>query len=223
MRPRMPWRRRCPNDPLANGKGSQLRLAFPGIVVAARQHGETAVIARVLSDEFGLVAGYVAGGRGRRMRPVVIPGNRVAAELSARSDRELPFLRLELVESRGPWLGEPLAAAALGWVTALTALALPERNPYPALYQALGGTLDAICRAPSARGWLRAVVGYEALVLRELGYGGSAPPAEADLGDLLEMFARQAEPLDRYLLADRKGDGMSARAILGARLERLRA
>ncbi|MFA9200732.1 MAG: recombination protein O N-terminal domain-containing protein [Cypionkella sp.] len=200
-----------------------MQLAFPAILVAARQHGETAVIARVLSEQFGLVAGYVAGGRGRRLRPGVIPGNRVAAEISARSDSQLPFLKLELVESRGPWLGEPLAAAAIGWATALTALSLPERNAYPALYQALGATLDAICHAPSARGWLRALVGYEALVLRELGYGGAPPAPQADLDALLEMFARGAAPLERYLLADRRRDGMAARAILGERLERLRA
>ena len=200
-----------------------MHLTFPAILVAARQHGETAVIARVLTEEHGLVAGYVAGGRGRVLRPVVIPGNRVAAELSAKSDSQLPFLKLELVESRGPWLGEPLAASAIAWVTALTALALPERNPYPSLYSALGATLDAVCHAPSARGWLRALVGYEALVLRELGYGGGAPPQEADLEALLQMFARTAAPLERYLLADRRGDAMALRAMLGERLEKLRA
>lgn len=200
-----------------------MQLSFPAIVVAARQHGETAVIARVLSEEHGLVAGYVAGGRGRLLRPVVIPGNRVAADLSAKSDSQLPFLKLELLESRGPWLGEPLAASAIAWVTTLTAMVLPERNAYPSLYQALGATLDAICHAPSARGWLRALVGYEALLLRELGYGGAQPPQEADLDALLQMFARTAVPLERYLLADRKGDGMATRAMLGERLEKLRA
>ncbi len=200
-----------------------MRLTFPAIVVAARQHGETAAIVRVLSEEHGLVAGYVAGARGRHLRPVLIPGNRVAAELSARSDSQLPFLKLELEESRGPWLGEPLAAAAIAWVTTLSAAVLPERNAYPQIFSALSATLDAICHAPSARGWLRAVIAYEALVLRELGYGGRAPPGEADLGALLKMFAAQGPVLDRHLLADRKGDAMAARTMLGARLEKLRA
>ena len=115
-----------------------MHLTFPAILVAARPHGETAVIVRVLSEDYGLVAGYVAGGRGRVLRPVVIPGNRVAVELAAKSDSQLPFLRLELVESRGPWLGEPLAANAIAWVTTLTALVLPERNAYASLYSALG-------------------------------------------------------------------------------------
>ena len=199
-----------------------MHLTFPAIVVATRPHGETAAIARVLSEEFGLVAGYVAGARGRHLRPVLIPGNRVAAELSARSEAQLPFLKLELTESRGPWLGEPLPAAAIAWVTTLTAAVLPERNPYPKLFSALGGTLDAICHAPSARGWLPGVLAYEALILRELGYGGAAPKGEADLSALLEMFAVGGAPLERYLLADRKGDAMASRAMLGERLEKLK-
>ena len=198
-----------------------MHLSASAIVVAARPHGETASIARVLSEEFGLVVGYVAGGRGRHLRPVLIPGNRVAAQLSARNDSQLPFLKLELVESRGPWLAEPLAAAAITWVTTLAAAALPERSPYPSIYAAVGATLDAICHAPSARGWLPAVIAYEALMLRELGYGG-ARPAEADLEGLLAVFARQAVPLERYLLADRKGNAMAARAMLGERLEKLK-
>lgn len=199
-----------------------MHLRAPAILVSARSHGETAVIARLLTEDFGLVAGYVAGGRGRQLRPVLIPGNVVELELRGRSDSQLPFARLELRESRGPWIGEPLAAAAIGWVCALTATVVPERNPYPSLFSALSATLDAICHAPSARGWLRALVAYEALALRELGYGGSQPGGEAELEALLEIFARHAAPLERYLLADRRGDVMAARAMLGERLERIR-
>lgn len=198
-----------------------MHIRAPAIVLAARANGETAVVARMLTHDHGMIAGYVAGGRGRRLRPVVIPGNLVAAELRAKSDSQLPFARLELVASRGPWLSEPLPAAAIGWACALTATALPERNPYPSLYEALAGLLDAICNAPSARGWLRGLIAYEALLLRELGYGGSAPPAEAELGAVMELFARQAAPLERYLLADRRGDVMAARTMLGQRLERM--
>lgn len=198
-----------------------MNFRAPAILLAARPHGETAVIARMLTEEHGLVAGYVAGGRGRQLRPVVIPGNVVEADLRARSDSQLPFARLELVQSRGPWLAEPLPAAAIGWVTALTATALPERNAYPNLYSALAALLDAICHAPSARGWLRALVSYEALLLRELGYGGAQPPSEAGLESLLEIVAAQGPLLERYLLADRRGDVMAARTMLRERLAKM--
>jgi DNA repair protein RecO (recombination protein O) len=198
-----------------------MHLRAPAILLAARPHGETASIARLLTEEFGVVAGYVAGGRGRRLRPVTIPGNLVELDLSARSDSQLPFARLELLASRGPWLGEPLPAAAIGWATALTATALPERNPYPTLYQALAALLDAICHAPSARGWARALLAYETLLLRELGYGGSSPPAVDDLPTVLAALDRLAGPLDHYLLADRRGDVMAARARLRDLLGRM--
>lgn len=197
-----------------------MNLRAPAILVAARPHGETAVIARLLTEEHGLVAGYVAGGRGRVLRPVVIPGNLVEVELRAKSDSQLPFARLELVRSCGPWLTEPLAAGAIGWATALTAAVLPERNAYPTLYTALAALLDAVCHADAAREWLRALIAYEALVLRELGYGG-APPAEVGLEALLELFARQGPAIERYLLADRRADVMAARTMLGERLGRM--
>lgn len=196
-----------------------MHLRAPAILLAARPHGETAVIARVLTEGHGVVAAYVAGGRGRAMRPVVIPGNRVDLQLAARSDSQLPFARLELVESRGPWLGEPLAAAGIAWACALTATALPERHAYPTLYQGLDGLLQAICHAPSARGWAAALVGYEALLLRELGYGGEQPSGDFDR--MLEAMDRLAGPLDHYLLADRRGDVMAARTRLRELLGRM--
>ncbi|HYD24811.1 MAG TPA: recombination protein O N-terminal domain-containing protein [Croceibacterium sp.] len=198
-----------------------MHLRAAAILLAARPHGETAVVARMLTEEFGVVAGYVAGGRGRRLRPVLIPGNRVELQLSARSDSQLPFARLELVESRGPWLGEPLPAAAIGWACALTATALPERQPYPPLYEALGGLLSAICHAPSARGWAGALAGYEALLLRELGYGGGAARSRGDFAQDLVELDRLAGALDHYLLADRRGDVMAARARLRELLGRM--
>jgi len=197
-----------------------MHLTAPAILIAARPHGETAVIARLLTEESGVVAAYVAGGRGRQLRPVVIPGNVVQAEIRAKSDSQLPFARLELVRSRGPWLSEPLSSAAIAWATALTAAALPERNPYPTLYAALGGLLDAICSADAARQWVEALAIYEALLLRELGYGGERP-AIADLGQALEILDRQEPLIARYLLADTRADVLAARQLLRQRLARM--
>ncbi len=198
-----------------------MNLRAPAIILSARPHGETAVIVRVLTRAEGMVAAYVAGGRGRTLRPVVMPGNLVAADIRSKSDTQLPFARLELVQSRGPWLSEPLPAAAISWVCALSATVMPERNPYPGLYSALSALLDAICNAPSARGWAEALVTYEMLVLRELGYGGSARPDSADFAAVMAAFEALAQPIEHYLLADRKGDVMAARTLLGARLARI--
>ena len=198
-----------------------MHVRAPAILVAARQHGETAVVARFLTEDYGLIAGYVAGGRGRQLRPVVIPGNLVDLQLSARSASQLPFARIELVISRGPFLSEPLPAAAIGWVCALTATALAERHPYPRLYEALGAALEAICNAPSARLWVSALVGYETLLLRELGYGGEGARPTGDLPEVIAVMDRLTGPLEHYLLADRRGDVMAARARLRELLGRM--
>lgn len=198
-----------------------MQFRAPAILVAARQHGETAVIARFLTGEFGLVAGYVAGGRGRNLRPVMIPGNGVEVQLSAKSDSQLPFARVELTDSRGPWLGEPLPAAAIGWLTALTASALPERQPFPQLFEALDAALSAVCHAPSARGWAGALAGYEILLLRELGYGGADRRPDGDMAQVLEAMDAIGPSLEHYLLADRAGGVMAARQRLRELLGRM--
>lgn len=199
-----------------------MQVRTSAIVCATRPHGETAGIVRLLTADHGLVAAYVAGARGRDLRPVLVPGNLVEAELRAKSDSQLPFARLELTTSRGPWLSEPLAAAAIQWGTTLTATALPERQPYPALYAALTAVLDAVCHAPSARGWLPGLLAYETLLLRELGYGGGAlPPEPTDWPTTLAAFDRLGTALARYPLADRRGDAMGARVMLRERLARI--
>ena len=148
-----------------------MRSETQAIVCALRNHGEHGGIVRLMTPEQGLIAAYVRGARGRRMRPVLIAGNVVQAQLSARTETQLPQATIELVHSRGPLLSEPLPVAAIDWATVLTATALPEGQPYPPLYQALEGLLDAIEAAPSAAGWGAALVRYELLLLAELGFG----------------------------------------------------
>lgn len=148
-----------------------MRSKTQAIVCALRNHGEHGAIVRLITPDQGLIACYVRGARGRRMRPVLIAGNLVEARLSARTEVQLPQAEIELLHSRAPLLSEPLSAAAIEWATALTATALPEGHSYPALYQALGGLLDAIEAAPSANGWGVALIRYELLLLAELGFG----------------------------------------------------
>ena len=148
-----------------------MRIEAQAIVLSLRAHGEHGAVVRLMTAEHGLQAAYVRGARGRRMRPVLIAGNLVAAVLSSRTDTQLPQATVELTHSRGPLHGEPLPAAAIEWATALTATALPEAQPYPRLYSALDALLAAIEAAPSASGWGAALVRYELLLLAELGFG----------------------------------------------------
>lgn len=197
-------------------------IRVPAILCASRAHGEHGAVLRLLTPQHGLVAAYLSGAHSREARPLLIPGNLLEAELRARGDSQLPSARIELVASRGPWLAEPLASAAIGWACALTAATLPEGHPFPALHSALGALLDAICHAPSARGWARALASYEVLLLREAGYGTApAPPPDEDWATLLARLDRQGLAIGNRLLADRRRDVMAARAILLERLKRM--
>lgn len=148
-----------------------MRISTPAIVVALRPHGEHGAVVRLMTPEHGLQACYVRGARGRRLRPVLLPGNQVETTLSARTETQLAQGSVELIHSRGPLLQEPLPAAAIDWACALTATALAEAQPYPRIYDALDGLLAAVEAAPSAAGWGAALVRYELLLLAELGFG----------------------------------------------------
>lgn len=174
-------------------------LITPALVCGVRSHGEHGAIARLLTPGHGLLAGYVRGGRSRALRPVLLPGNSVKAEFRARTEEQLASLTVELEHSRAPLLSEPLPAAAIDWVCALTAAALPEGTPYPALYQALDGVLGAVDAAPAARGWAVALVRYELLLLAELGFGLDLGRCAATGGvqDLAYVSPRSAAAVSR--------------------------
>ncbi len=148
-----------------------MHLDTDAILIAVLHHGEHGAIVRTLTPQDGVQAGYVRGGRSRRLRPVLMPGNIVAARYRSRGDTQLPQLTVELVTSRAPLLGDPLAAAAIEWTCALAAAALPEAQSYPAIHAGLHGVLRAIESAPRAQGWAAALVRYELLLLGELGFG----------------------------------------------------
>ena len=148
-----------------------MHLIADAIVLAVRTHGEHGAVARALTPADGVQAGYVRGGRSRRIGPILQPANLIRGEWRARSDEQLPALTVELLHSRAALFAAPLPAVAIEWLAALTADALPEAQPFPRLHAALAGVLDAIEAAPAARGWAGSIARYELLLLAELGFG----------------------------------------------------
>lgn len=148
-----------------------MHLRAEALILSIRQHGENGVVVRALTQDHGVQPGYVRGGRSRQIRPILQPGNFVQGEWRARTEDQLSGLTVELIHSRAALHDQPLPAAALDWLAVLTTTALPEGQPYPTLYTALGAVLDAVEAAPAARGWATALVRYELLMLAELGFG----------------------------------------------------
>lgn len=208
-----------------------MHLETEGLVCGVLSHGEHGTVVRILTPDHGLIAAYVRGGRGRRIRPILIRGNLVAAQLRSRTDSQLPQAAVELAHSRAPIFSEPLPAGAIEWSTALVTAALPERQPYPRLYQAMTGLLEAIEAAPAARGWGAALARFELLLLAELGYGRSTSELPAWLRDgrptnwaeVLAALEISGDDLFRELLGGRTQSLRDSRARLVDRLRRASA
>jgi DNA repair protein RecO (recombination protein O) len=198
-----------------------MHLETQAIICAVRAHGEHGAIVRALTPGEGIQPGYVRGGKSRRLRPVLVPGNLVAADYRSRTEEQLAHLSVEMIHSRAFLLSEPLASAGLEWATALTAAALPEGQPYPRLFEGLDGLLNAIEAAPSARGWAAALVRYELLLLGELGFGLDAEELRDFPAATREGLRLTGDRLARDLLTDRQAEVLAARERLIERLKRM--
>ena len=148
-----------------------MHLTTPAIVCAILPHGEHGAVVRFLTPDHGLVAGYIRGGRSRALRPVLQPGNGVQVSLRARTDTQLAAATVELTAARAALATSAAGLAALTWLTGLTATALAEAVPHPALYRTLDAISAAIAAGAGALALGEAVVRYENLLLTELGLG----------------------------------------------------
>ena len=139
-----------------------------GIILGARRHGESSVIAEIMTRTRGRHLGLVRGGRSRRMQPVLQPGNSVQVTWRARLDQHLGTYQVEPTVLRAAALME--SATAVYGVQALAALLrlLPERDPHPHLYEALGIILENL-RDPQSAGEL--FIRFELAMLEDLGFG----------------------------------------------------
>lgn len=139
-----------------------------GIVVGTRRHGEADIILEVMTAEHGRHLGLVKGGRSRRLRPILQPGNTLALTWRARLHEHLGNFRAEPVAERSAGLMES-RAAAFGLALASAHLRLlPERDPHPRLFHAFAGMLECFDR-PLLGAEL--MVRFELLLLDELGVG----------------------------------------------------
>ncbi len=143
----------------------------PALLLSALPHGETAVIARVLSADQGVVAAYVHGGRGRRLRPVLQTGNRLALDLADGGGQRLPVAGVHLLAANLAMLHGPAAIEMVGHVCGLLAALLPEAVAQPRLF-AMADALLAGAGAGAAGPVLgAALVRLELALLAELGLG----------------------------------------------------
>jgi DNA repair protein RecO (recombination protein O) len=139
-----------------------------GIILGVRRHGESSAIVELLTRGHGRHLGLVRGGAGKRMRPLLQPGNSVTAVWRARLDEHLGYYQVEGMQMRAAAL---LASShAVYGVTHLASVArlLPERDPHEDIYEMLDHTLDDFDDAGQAAVHL---IKFELAMLAELGFG----------------------------------------------------
>jgi DNA repair protein RecO (recombination protein O) len=137
-------------------------------VLTARPYAETGAIIEVLTRTRGRFAAHVAGGASRRIRPFLQPGARVIFHYRARTAEQLGAAAVEPVgEGPSSLFDDPLALAGLSAASAVTAGALPEREPHPGAFLAFEALSHAFA-APEV--WPAVFVRFEAGLLQELGF-----------------------------------------------------
>lgn len=170
-----------------------------GIVLAARRHGESALIVELLTREHGRHAGLVRGGQGRKLRTVCQIGNRVAAQWKARLAEHLGALDCELLHGHAARvIDDPARLACLAAAAAVAAAALPEREPHPRLFAGLSGLLGSL---DADHGWAVLYVEWELMLLAELGFGLD-----------LSRCAATGSTADLVYVSPRSGQAVSAEA-----------
>jgi DNA repair protein RecO (recombination protein O) len=137
-------------------------------VLGVRRHGETSAIVELMTRGHGRHLGIVRGGAGSRLRPVLQPGNSVGAVWRARLDEHLGTYTVEGLRLRAAQLmAAPHALYGLTHAAGLARL-LPERDPHPAVLDALTALLDGF---EEPRRAAAALVRFELMMLGELGFG----------------------------------------------------
>ena len=140
------------------------------IVLNVRPHGETSVIASLLTTGRGRHAGLVRGGRSRRHAGVLQAGNLVKARWRARLADQLGTFVIEPEEAVvAAILGDRLRLACLASACALAERTLAERLPCKPLFDATEVLVQQLRR--NVRYWDAAYVRWELGLLHVLGYG----------------------------------------------------
>ncbi|WP_197042005.1 DNA repair protein RecO [Sandarakinorhabdus oryzae] len=171
----------------------------PALVVALAPHGEHAVVGRFLSAEQGLVAAYVQGGRGRKLRAVLQPGNRVALDLVTKSAGQLAFATVHPLTTNLALMHGPAALALVDYLASLAAATLPEGEPQPQLYPLFDALFGAAAAGALAADVGPALVRLELALLAELGIGLdlASCAATGTTGDLAFVSPKSRQAVSR--------------------------
>jgi DNA repair protein RecO (recombination protein O) len=139
-----------------------------GIILGTKRHGESSVIAEVMTRERGRHQGLVRGGRSAKMQPLLQIGNQVEVTWRARLDEHLGQFQIEPLAFHAARLMENMMALNGLQLLASHLRLLPDRDPHPQLYEALVAILEHFDEAVLAT---ELMARFEMRLLDELGFG----------------------------------------------------
>lgn len=139
-----------------------------GIIIGVRRHGESSVIAELMTPDRGRYLGLVRGGRSRKHAATLQAGNSVDVTWRARLEEHLGNFTLELTKARAADLINDRVRLYAAQLLCDHLRLLPERDPHDLLLgmviQILDGELDQQELAI-------ALTRFEFALLEELGFG----------------------------------------------------
>jgi DNA repair protein RecO (recombination protein O) len=180
-----------------------------GLVLSTRKHGESALIASLLSPAQGRHLGLIRGGQSSRRQGALQPGHLVDAVWRARLEAHLGTYTLEPVHDfAARVLEDPLRLKGLAAAMALLDASLAEREAHAAIFEdtlallrVMEATGEATGQGPGAAdaAWTAAYVRWELKLLDCLGFGLdlSCCAATGATEDLIYVSPRSGRAVSR--------------------------
>ena len=138
-----------------------------GFVLNRRSHGETAAIVSILTRAHGRHAGLIHGGQGVRKSGLLQVGSRLNVMWRGRLSEHLGTFEADAMATNiGYIIEDPGRVAALQAATSLLHMALPEREPYPELFDGFEALSDAL----TGEAWAHGYIFWEFAFLQSLGF-----------------------------------------------------
>lgn len=168
-----------------------------GIVLSTRKYGENALIVSVLTREHGRTSGLVRGGAGKRLSPILQPGNLIHVEWKGRLEEHLGQMSVEMEEA---YSAKALSSRAklihLNCLCAMCETCLPEKEPVQGIFGACLILLDML---DETRLWPELYERWELGLLTELGFGLDLTQCAAtqQIGDLIYISPKTGRAVSR--------------------------
>lgn len=141
------------------------------LILDCGKYAENSAIVHVFSREHGRFSGVSKAALAARNLATYQAGNLVHASWKARLPEHMGTISCELVQSFAALaMADRLSLSALSACCALVKAMIPERDPHPALYDALRHVLLTIAHGERLE-WQMAYARFELLLLTEVGVG----------------------------------------------------